>query len=339
MSTAIFTRDFLRSVASLRVEDQKRCFQAVYWFEHHCPPHDRGSRSTPIELSPKRRIRSTNASKTLRVLYETVERNVRHWLWAGEEWELENVIATLDETKKEDEELETLDCKTLLAWLKDAILETEEASTAATKTTSSSENGTGHFIQAPSPVALISFGSEVDKLMEAADAVSLFVAEGHAAWEHVKDRLVDQAPVAPPVQAHEPEEDESDEKVSPERFKELLENFNAIRAERDRLQEDLKIEKKRTNLEKLEASRALERMSNEETRIAQDRVKRLENQLAVIRASAPSLNEEAKQKIKDECSKLVEIHASKLVATEIPSLEEVGQKLYDVAVKIRALKV
>lgn len=124
MSLAVFESGFLRSVATLDVESQKKCLQAVFWFEHHLASEDRQKRSDPLELSPRRRLRSVNASKTLRVVYVVVDKSTRQWVWAGEEWDLDLVAAKLDDDK--DDEPETLDVKTLLSWLKDAIISSEK---------------------------------------------------------------------------------------------------------------------------------------------------------------------------------------------------------------------
>jgi len=360
VSTAVFERGFLRSIATLEIEDQKRCFQAVYWFEHHCPSGDRQKRSSEIELSSRRRLRAANASKTLRVVYETIERNIRHWVWAGEEWDLGQIVAGLDDAKR-DEEPETLDVKTLLSWLKDAVLEAAQADESG----SVDADSNGHSDETPPTEEQVAesttsqaSGAEVDRLIEAADAVSLFVAESRSVWDRVKTKLDQTAePMARAVESQaivavleRPEQPDSacrteGDTTEPETrqgliFQDLLANYNALRAENERLKESLKIERKRTNLEKLEAAKALQRMSSEETKIAKGQANRLMTELAAIKSRPSSvLTEEAKQAVKDACSRLIDEYANRLAATEIPSLEEQAREIFKLAVRVRAVRI
>ena len=277
------------------------------------------------------------------MVFETVERNIRHWVWAGEEWEVEQIIAKLDDdTRNEEEQPETLDVKTLLSWLKDAVLEVQEAAvqTAAV-------NGNGHAPIAV-PVVFDVAGVEVDMLIEAADSVSLFMAESRSTWERMKKRFLTPPTVAaPPAPEPKPEPTVEPESETPRlndaRFEDLLANYNAVRAERDRLLEDLKIARRRADTTAAELS--VKQMNTQELKLAKQSNERLLSQLSAAKAAIEQHKKgvgtppEVKEHIKDACAKVCDDQAASLARTKIPRLEEQAEDLRRLAVEIRALKI
>jgi hypothetical protein len=324
---AIIDQGLRRSLILLSAGEQKKVLKTIRWFEHELAPHKRQDRSTLVENAPRRRLRFVSSGR-LRVIYCQPERNVRHWIWAGHDEDLVAAGIRLDDAETED--TKPMDLETMIELLHEDPVDTGHRSGL-----NGSANEAVEVEAEPTPELPI---DEVGRLVEAATSVSMYTQEAKAVWERLKSRLETQAREAP-LALVLPEA-----RVMPVDIGTVIADYNAMRAERDRLKEALKVKKKREGLDDLDAAKALSRMSSEETRIAEEQVRRLTTELAAIRAAnkrelAAAFSAEAKQTVKDACAKVCEDQAAWLARTGRASLEEQAGELHKLAVKIRALRV
>lgn len=322
---------FERSLTDLPLDEQRRCLVAVMWFERECPQDQRTKSSWSVDSATRRRIRAVRASKDVVVLY-AVSNNGQNWIWAGWASLAESTAARIDSRAISSPEPIDVD-----AMLQDVKAD-EQIERPAMK--------------------------DVDGWSDSVEETALVIAETKSLCARIRSRLADrladydelhrttevalaenarlvEATKSSPRKTSGSKDDDIESRLTA-----AITRYNALQVENDRLKGEVKALTKRANAATAELSASRDSVSR--ATAIKERMDELEEELGALKASnrkeavtamTLALTEEAVQAVKDQCAKLLDDDANRLMASGKPQDEVHAEDLQRLAMRVRALKL
>lgn len=295
------------SLSAMSKGEREKCLKAIEWFESEGAPRNKSSQVG----YGKRRIRSVHVSKALCLVY--AESNAGcNWAWAGRAIDLGLVVGRLEEPPETVEHLVLAE----QAFDADCCAEPQDSS--------------------GSLKGLLDAVSRIESAVaDAAGKQAEAEAEAEAAML-LADDLLSEADADPDAEA------DASGDVDAGKFRTLLDNYNAVCAENERLAKDLRATTRRMEIAHAEmASRSQEVAKAKEARMRADAIAK---ELAAIkfsdrRAALAAIKDGMIEEVKIKCAKVLDDRANLLLATERGELIREAQELGQLAVKIRNLRI